>query len=313
MAKLDKITAEELASCRNELERRWKSQIVDDKLLERAWQVAYDIATILYDEFGASEVAVFGSLSHPIGFTNSSDIDIAVWGLSDNEHTKANWKVKDIDTGFKIDLINFDTSKGLFRERVQQQAIPIKNGEQPMSWKSLYEHIHRQGFPIVEEEIYEMNRQKLTQRIADELAKIEDTLSRIRRGIESINVLPIQAREFIENTIATDLADIYSGVERIFERIAREVDGHLPRGSQWHKDLLQQMTQQRPERSPVISENTSLQLQELLAFRHKVNNIYGTELKYDNTFEHAATIDELFTNVSQDLNTFTDSLAQAQD
>lgn len=313
MAKTDQITSKELASCRKELKRRWKTQLVDDKLLERAWQAAYDIATILYDEFGASEVAVFGSLTHPIGFTISSDIDIAVWGLSDDEHTKANNKVLEIETGFKIDLINFETSKGLFRERVQQQAIPIKNGEQPMSWKSLYEHIHRQGFPIVEEEIYEMNRQKLTQRIADELAKIEDALSRIRRGIESINVLPIQAREFIENTIATDLADIYSGVERIFERIAREVDGHLSRGSQWHKDLLQQMTQQRPERSPVISDNTSLQLQELLAFRHKVNNIYGTELKYDNTFEHAATIEELFTNVSQDLNTFTDSLAQAQD
>ena len=242
MPKLNQITPEELTSCRKQLERRWNSRKVNETLIERAWHVAYEVATLLYDEFGATQVAVFGSLAEPIGFTKSSDIDIAVWGLSDKAHSEANNKVMDIGTGFKIDLINFDTTKGIFRERVQQQAIPIKKGELPTLWKTLYQHLHRQVFPAVEEEIYEMNRKKLTQRINDELAKIEDTLSRIRRGLESIDVLPIRAREFIENTIATDLADIYSGIERIFERIANEVDGHLPRGSRWHKTLLEQMT-----------------------------------------------------------------------
>ncbi len=313
MPKSNQITPEQLASYRKQLEHRWKNRRVDETLLEHAWQVVYEIATLLYDEFGATQVAVFGSLAEPINFTKSSDIDIAVWGLSDKTHSTAYWKVKDIDTGFKIDLINFDTTKGLFRERVQQQAIPIKKGEQPTLWKTLYEHLHRQVFPTVEEEIYEMNRKKLTQRINDELVKIEDTLTRIQRGLESIDVLPEQAREFIENTIATDLVDIYSGIERIFERIANEVDGHLPRGSRWHKNLLEQMTKQRPERQPVISENTFLQLGKLLEFRHKVTNIYGRELKYDNTLAHAETIHELFAAVSQDFNTFTDSLAQHQE
>ncbi len=311
MPKLNQITPEELASCRKQLERRWNSRKVDEILLERAWQVAYEVATLLYDEFGATQVVVFGSLAEPISFTKSSDIDIAVWGLSDKAHSEANNKVMDIGTGFKIDLINFDTTKGLFRERVLQQAIPIKKGERPTLWKTLYQHLHRQVFPTVEEEIYEMNRKKLTQRINDELTKIEDTLSRIRRGLESIDVLPIRAREFIENTIATDLADIYSGIERIFERIANEVDGHLPRGSRWHKNLLEQMTKQRPERPPVISEQTYHQLGELLDFRHKVNNIYGRELKYDNTLVHAETIGEVFASVSQDFNSFTDSLAKS--
>ena len=235
MPKLNQMTPEELASCRKQLERRWKSRKVDEALLERAWHVVYEIATLLYDEFGATQVAVFGSLAEPLGFTKSSDIDIAVWGLSDKTHSAAYWKVKDIDTGFKIDLINFDMMKGFFRERVKQHAIPIKKGEHPTLWKTQYEHLNKQVFPIIEEEVYEMNRKKLTQRINDELVKIEDTLTRIHRGLESIDVLPDRAREFIENTIATDLADIYSGIERIFERIANEVDGHLPRGSRWHK------------------------------------------------------------------------------
>ena len=312
MSKLNEITSEQLAACRKQLERRWKSRKVDEALLERAWHVVYEIATLLYDEFGATQVTVFGSLVEPLGFTKSSDIDIAVWGLSDKTHSSAYWKVKGIDTGFKIDLINFDMTKGLFRERVQQQAIPIKKGEQPTLWKTLYQHLNRQVFPAVEEEIYEMNRKKLTQRINDELVKIEDTLARIRRGLEKIKVVPVDVREFIENTIATDLADIYSGIERIFERIANEVDAHLPRGSRWHKKLLEQMAKQRPERPPVISEKTFLQLGELLDFRHKVNNIYGRELKYDNTLVHAETIDKLFASVSHDLNTFTNSLAKSE-
>ena len=160
MPKLNRITPDELASCRKQLERRWKSQKVDEKLLECAWEVVYEIATLLYDEFGATQVAVFGSLTEPIGFTKSSDIDIVVWGLSDKIYSSAYWKVKDTDIGFKIDLINFDMTKGLFRERVQKQAIPIKKGEQPKLWKALYKHLQRQVFPVVEEEIYEMNRKK---------------------------------------------------------------------------------------------------------------------------------------------------------
>ena len=167
MSKSNQITPKQLASCRKQLERRWKSRKVDEALLERAWQVVYEIAILLYDEFGATEVAVFGSLTEPIGFTKSSDIDIAIWGISDKTHSKANNKVLDIDTGFKIDLINFDLTKGLFRERIQQQAIHIKKDERTTLWKTLYQHRQQNIFPIKEAEIYEMNRKKLTQRIKD--------------------------------------------------------------------------------------------------------------------------------------------------
>lgn len=310
MSKHTHLTQEELAACRKQLELRWKNRKVDETLLEHAWKVVYDIAVLLYDEFNAKKVAVFGSLTEPLWFTQWSDIDIAVWGLSDEEHTKATDKVWGMETGFKIDLIDIETSKPFFRERVQQQAIPIKKEKQSTPWKTIYEHHNRKVFPIVEEDIYEFNRNKLTQRIQDELVKIEDTLVRIRRGLELINVATEEVTEFIENTIATDLTDVYCGIESIFERIANEVDGHLPKGSMWHKNLLEQMTKQRPERQPVISENTANQLENLLKFRHKVRNIYGRELRYDDTLVHAETIDQVFDIISQELNAFTDSLAK---
>ncbi|MYF99610.1 hypothetical protein F4212_10860 [Candidatus Poribacteria bacterium] len=309
MSKSDQITLDQLASCRKHLERRWMSRKVDETLLERAWQIVYEIATLLYDEFGATRVAVFGSLTEPIGFTKSSDIDIAVWGISDDTHSKANNKVMDMSTSFKIDLINFDLTKGHFQERVQQQAIHIKKGIHHIFWKTQYEHLNRQVFPIVEEEIYDINRIKLTQRINDECVKIESTVSAIVKALEDIEVAPTNYRQYIEESIANKLADVYSGIERIFERIANEVDGHLSRGSRWHKNLLEQMTRQLPERQPVISQNTFQLLGELLEFRHKVDNIYANELIYENMEKHAKNIEILYRSFSDDLNRFTDSLA----
>ena len=307
------ISSSERLAYRKRLEQLWKSRIVDEELLHRAWQTAYQVATLLYEKFGATQVVVFGSLTEPMSFTKKSDIDIAVSGLSDDAYDKAWNAIWDFKSGFKIDIINFDRSKGIFRERIKHQAIPIEKGVPPVLWQTLYEHLQRQVFPENPGDIYEMNRKRLTQRINDELVKIEGTLERIQRGLDNIDILPIQAREFIENTIATDIADVYKGIERIFERIAREVDRHVPTGEEWHKNLLAQMAEQRPERVPVISEQTFLRLAELLRFRHVVNNIYGEKLIYEETEPHAKSIDALFANVSQDLNTFTDSLVRDEE
>ena len=303
-----KMSPDELSVCRKRLEQVWKSRLVDEGLLHQAWRDAQEVAMLLYKEFGATQVSVFGSLTEPMWFTKGSDIDIAVSGLSNDLYHKARIRIMNFDSAFRIDLINFDTSNGLFQERIKHQAMPIEKGIRPVLWQTLYKHLQRQVFPTEDGEIYEMNRKRLTQRVNDELDKIDGILERIQRGLDNIDVLPIQAREFIENTIATDLADVYRGIENIFLRIAREVDMHVPTGSRWHKNLLAQMAEKRPERCPVISENTRRELEELLEFRHKVNNIYGKELKYEKTIPHAKSIDTLFTNVSQDLNAFTDSL-----
>ena len=313
-----KMSADQLSACRKRLEQLWKSRIVDEGLLHQAWHTVHEVAALLYEQFGATQVAVFGSLTEPMWFTSGSDIDIAVSGLSHDAYDKAYKKIMNFDSEFKIDFINLDISKGIFRERVKHQAIPIEKSMRSPNgmtdvWRTLYKHLQQQVFPANDGEIYEMNRKRLTQRINDELEKINETLERVTRGLEKLEVVSIDVREFIENTIATDLADVYRGIENIFLRIAREVDMHVPTGSRWHKNLLAQMVEQRPERPPVISENTSLQLEKLLEFRHKVTNIYGRELVYEKTVEHAKSIDELFTTVSQELNAFTDSLAKREE
>ncbi len=295
------MSPSELAECRENLKRQWENRQVDEELLQRAWAVAHRLATVLYQDYGASKVAVFGSLAERERFTKYSDIDIVVWGVSYNRCLDALWGTEDLGSEFKIDITNFKTINRSFRERILSQAIPINKGETD-ALKMIKETDDSANTETGK--IYKVNREKLIQRIFDERQKIEKTVERIGRALEKIDVLPSDAREFVERALAADLAEVYTGFEKIFERIANEVDKAVPSGGQWHNDLLTQMAERRSERPPVISEVTRRRLRRFLRFRHKVNNIYGDELIYEKAEKHAKRVGKLFKNVSEELDAF---------
>ena len=306
------MSPSELAECRENLKRRWENRRIDKELLQQAWEAAHRVATVLYQDFGAAKVAVFGSLAEHRWFTTGSDIDIAVWGLTDAQCRDARSEIAGLCPEFKIDLINFEASTGLFRERVQRQAISLKNGDEETDRQVSYEH-HLPIIPPGNGAIYEMNRITLIQRIADERVKIERVVGSIIELLQEIEVAVPRHRKFFEELTAKKLVEVYNGIERIFRRIAHEVDMHTPRGNRWHNDLLEQMAKRCPERPPVIAQKTLLRLKELLDFRHKVNNIYGDELIYEKAEEHAKPIVELFTAVSEELDTFIDFLTETHE
>lgn len=295
------MSPSELAECRENLKRQWENRQVDEELLQRAWTVAHRLAAVLYQDYGASKVAVFGSLAERERFTKYSDIDIVVWGVSYNRCLDALWDTEGLGSEFKIDIINFKTINRSFRERILSQAIPIDKGETDAP-KMIKETDGSAKTEIGK--IDKVNREKLIQRIFDERVKIEQTVQGIMNALQDIDVVAESHRKYVEKTIASDLADIYRGIEKIFERIAREVDMHMPSGSMWHNNLLSQMAERRSERPPVISEVTRRRLRRLLRFRHKANNIYGDELIFERVEKHAKRIGKLFDDVSKDLDAF---------
>ena len=305
------MSPEELATCRRHLEQQWATRHVDEALLQRAWKTAHQIADMLYQDFGATQVAVFGSLAERDWFTQLSDIDIVAWGISMDAYWDVYGKVVYFDATFNIDFVTFEETKGLFRERVQRQAVFIQNRAERTPQNTFAGDVP----PLSAEPRghYEMNRSRLIQRIDDERAKIERKIERIHRGLVRIELTAAEVREFIEIAMATDLAEVYERIEKIFQRIAREVDVHVPSGAEWHKNLLAQMTERRAGRPPVISLETTALLRELLEFRHKVRKIYGDELVYELTEEHAKHIHELFARVCADLDTFAAALATQQE
>ena len=254
----------------------------DRMLLQRAWHTVHRIASMLYEDFDATQVAVFGSLAEPEAFSKWSDIDIAVWGIPNDKYFRASSIASDISGLFKVDLVDFESSKGLFRERIQSQLIPIEKGE-----------------------IYKVDRSELIQRISDERSKIEGTVKKIEERLKKIKTAPVEYREEIETTIAKNLVDCYRGMENVFRRIALDVDLRMPDGSRWHKELLTQMAEPQAEQRPsVISQATFETLEELLAFRHIFNNIYGEELVYEQTERNANQISQLFDRLSKELDVF---------
>ena len=168
------LSPEELAEYRRKLDQHFKNRKVDEALLQRAWQTAHRVAAILYEDFGATQVAVFGSLAEPESFSKWSDIDIAVWGIPNDKYFRASSVVSDISRLFKVDLVDFEKCKGIFRERIQSQLTPIKKGA-----------------------LYKVDRSALIQRISDERVKIERTLKKNYRAIREDQNCPysIQRRD----------------------------------------------------------------------------------------------------------------------
>lgn len=75
--------------------------------------------------------------------------------------------------------------------------------------------------------------------------------------------------------------DFYCGVEKIFERIALNIDGSMPQGEDWHTKLLLQMTRPVNKRKSAVIDSEFIQdLKEYLRFRHLFRNIYGFELMW---------------------------------
>ncbi|MDE0634443.1 MAG: hypothetical protein OXI43_01135 [Candidatus Poribacteria bacterium] len=295
------MSPSELAECRENLKRQWENRQVDEELLQRAWTVAHRLAAVLYQDYGASKVAVFGSLAEREWFTEHSDIDIVVWGVSYNRCLDALWDTEGLGSEFKIDIINFKSINRSFRERILSQAILIDRGE-PDAPKMIKETDGSANTETVK--IDKVNREKLIQRIFDERAKIERTVRGITNALQDIDVVAENYRKYVEKTIASDLADIYRGIEKIFERIANEVDKYVPSGGRWHNDLLIQMAEHHEKRPPVITPRTARRLKRLLRFRHRVNNIYRYELIYEKAEKHAKRVGKLFDNISEELDAF---------
>lgn len=76
---------------------------------EHAWDVARRAASLLRKNFAASRVVVFGSLLRPELFDERSDVDLAVWGVTDEKYLRAVAAVTALDKEISVDLIKMES------------------------------------------------------------------------------------------------------------------------------------------------------------------------------------------------------------
>ncbi len=116
-------------------------------------------------------------------------------------------------------------------------------------------------------------------KIARVIAEIEEEISNLRILAEEFQNLKEDNRFYLR--IASSIFhDFYSGVEKIFKKIAEDLNGGLPNSDNWHKELLHEMSMEITELRPVvIQKDTEEKLLEFLKFRHLSRNNYGFSLK----------------------------------
>jgi hypothetical protein len=108
---------------------------------------------------------------------------------------------------------------------------------------------------------------------------------------------------------ASILHDFYSGIEKIFKRIALVIDNSLPQGENWHIELLSQMAKSFGNvRSRVVSEGLYEKLKDYLKFRHLFRHIYGFELKWERFKSIALSMSAVLDEFKENVRKFTQSL-----
>jgi hypothetical protein len=151
----------------------------------------------------------------------------------------------------------------------------------------------------------------IQERINQEIAKISQALQHLELFLGQLNEHSEGIyTEALVNSIALNLQGIYTGIERIFEVIATEVDHRLPTGDKWHRDLLEQMTVDIPNvRKAVIMEETRFVLDELRRFRHVVRSAYSFQLDQQKVLAVATHFLLYYQDLSQEIKLFCDYLS----
>jgi hypothetical protein len=105
--------------------------------------------------------------------------------------------------------------------------------------------------------------------------------------------------------VALNLHSFYTAIERILEDIAREIDGAVPSGPEWHRDLLAQLSAEFPNVRPTVLKHSSRNcLNEYWGLRHIIRNVYTFNLKPSRLQELVMMLPSCHVALVQDLEAF---------
>lgn len=147
-------------------------------------------------------------------------------------------------------------------------------------------------------------------RIRQEFKDLARVVDRVERALTIIQQ-HTDEQDFYLDSIALNLHDFYAGLERLFEQIATKIDGSLPSGGDWHRELLRQMGTPLAQLRPRVHSSETLKLlDEYLRFRHVVRNIYAFEFDAERLERLGQHLRPAFVQVRQELLMFADFLEE---
>ena len=150
---------------------------------------------------------------------------------------------------------------------------------------------------------------ELVERVRGEVPELERVTQRALAAWAQVKRMP-QEDAYLDS-VALNLHSFYSGLERLFELIARHVDRVVPTGEAWHRDLLQRMAHDLPQVRPaLLSRDNAAELDEFRRFRHLVRNVYTMNLTPDRVAGLISKLPELWPRLRSELLAFADFLEE---
>jgi hypothetical protein len=145
---------------------------------------------------------------------------------------------------------------------------------------------------------------ELADRLRGELPDLDASIRKAKKSWKSARNAQVDQDAYLDS-VALNLHAFYSGLEKLFELIARHVDGSSPEGIAWHRDLLSRMADDMPGVRPaVISKEMSKELDQYRRFRHLVRNVYATNLNPEKISGLVEKLTEIWPKLSAELEAF---------
>ena len=118
------ITPEKMAQYRQTVQQRRTAEKARlDERFVQGQAIARQLAALLRRDFGAERVVLFGSLTDRDLFHDRSDIDLAAWGIPEQDYLKAVAAVTSFTTSFHIDLARMEEASKRLIDSVEKGGI----------------------------------------------------------------------------------------------------------------------------------------------------------------------------------------------
>ena len=150
-----------------------------------------------------------------------------------------------------------------------------------------------------------MSNKAILNKIKFEIKQVDKLLNKYE---DLIRKCKEKEPELVELTaLASVLHSFYNGIENIFSLIAKGVDESKPKGSNWHKKLLIQMTESKDSREAIFSEELKDEIKDYLGFRHFYRHSYSFYLDWNEMKELILSIFDTWNKIKENLNNFVEN------
>jgi uncharacterized protein len=120
------ISEEELKQYQRAAYARWQAERREQEARRvRAWSLVHEAARLLKQEYAATQVAVFGSLTHPDRFTARSDVDLAVWGLTSANWLRAIGAVRELSREIDLNVVDVACCTPALMHAIERDGVPV--------------------------------------------------------------------------------------------------------------------------------------------------------------------------------------------